>query len=122
MSDSGAIQETLQGDPRMAAVYRWVENNLDLKKEWQAWPPGLDKMRADGFLPRPHGSAGNAVLLFPSREEEFGYVARADSNDRERPVFGSFTAAAVQGVLGGLMFWFLRQPRRLSCSPRKAVS
>ena len=44
MSDSGAIQETLQGDPRMAAVYRWVENNLDLKKEWQAWPPGLAKM------------------------------------------------------------------------------
>ena len=32
MSDSGAIQRTLAGDPLMAAVYRWVENNLDRKK------------------------------------------------------------------------------------------
>ena len=32
MSDSGAIERTLAGDPRMAAVYRWVENNLDRKK------------------------------------------------------------------------------------------
>ncbi len=133
MVDSGEIQQKLDSDPRVAAVYAWVGSNLDLKKEVE----GLSTAVAQNVGGWIKGTVWSSVqlfitvfllfYLFRDRSEalhalrSYLPLARRESDmllERIRSmvhatVFGSLTVAGIQGVLGGLMFWFLGLPSPL---------
>jgi predicted PurR-regulated permease PerM len=130
MVKSGTIKQRLESDPKTAIPFQWIEANFDLEKEVENLSAGV-RQSIGGWI---KGTVWNAVqllvtvlllfYLFRDRVEalralrSYLPLSRRESDmllERIRSmihatVFGSLTVAGIQGVLGGLMFWFLGLP------------
>ena len=128
--ESGAWRETLESWPRVAPLLTSAAENFAVEdlisrggEYLQAWGPALLS-----------GSVGAAVQLLvtllvlfylfrdrrdiatdlrsflPLSERETDTLLRRVVDTIHATIFGSLTVAAVQGFMGGLMFWFLGLP------------
>ena len=128
--ETGAWREALASRPRLAPLFAWIGENIGAEdfvartgKYLEAWGPALVS-----------GSVGIAVqllitllVLFYLFRDKRDIAADLRSflplSDRETDVllsrivdtihatiFGSLAVAAVQGFMGGLMFWLLGLP------------
>ena len=128
--ETGAWREVLEAQPRLAPIISWAAENIaaeDLAARGgeylEAWGPALLS-----------GSVGVAVQLLitllvlfylfrdkrdiaadmrgflPLSERETDILFRRIVDTIHATIFGSLAVAAVQGFMGGLMFWFLGLP------------
>lgn len=130
---SGEWRHALDNRPRLAPAARWIEQQLDLPETVQAATSWL----ADAASAFVRGSILHLVglvltfymLFFFLRDRgmaleslrSLSLLSKADMNRLFSEVFdtvhatvyGTFAVAAVQGALGGLMFWWLDLPEPL---------
>jgi predicted PurR-regulated permease PerM len=131
--DGDRWKASLDRYPRIAPFRRWVEEQVDLRAEFQRGSDTVAK-GVRGFLARSVELIVAAVvtlfLLFYSLRDKqrlidtlrkFVPLAPAETNQVlgkvgrtiHALVYGTLSVALVQGVLGGLMFWWLGLPAPL---------
>lgn len=131
--DSGAWQQTIDAHPRFAPLGDWLSRQVDLPSLIAAAASWLTNMSASlvrgsiaqviGFLLtfyflfyflRDRRVALRSVLnLSPLSESELGRVATRVADTIHATFYGTIVCAGVQGMLGGLMFWWLGLPAAL---------
>lgn len=133
MAESGELQNFVKRNPNMAWGVRWLEANLDVRKELEG-AAGAIRTYAGSWI---RGSLETAMqllitvfLLFylfrdrvKARRSLEGYLPLSTKESRrllERirsmihaTVYGSLVVALIQGVLGGIMFAILGIPGAL---------
>lgn len=130
---SGEWRHTFVGHPRLAHAARWIEQQLDLPETVQAATSWLADA-ASGFVRRSILQLVGLVLTFymlfyflrdraaaleslrslsPLSEADMSRLFSDVFDTVHATVYGTFAVAAVQGALGGLMFWWLDLPEPL---------
>jgi predicted PurR-regulated permease PerM len=128
--ESGELVSRLEQDPRTAALGRWVRRNINIKQEMSElgesvqqrlgrWVRGtvwtIAQLLITIFLlfylfRDRHEITRTACSYLPlSNREASEVVERARAMIRAT-IYGTVVVAAVQGALGGLMFWLLKIP------------
>jgi predicted PurR-regulated permease PerM len=128
--ETGAWRDALASRPRLAPAFTWAAEHIDAEDllaragtYLEAWGPALLS-----------GSVGAAVQLLitllvlfylfrdkrdiaadvrsflPTSERETDILLRRIADTIHATIFGSLAVAAVQGFMGGLMFWLLGLP------------
>jgi len=132
MVESGEWRRGLEAHPRLAPVGHWIEQQFDLAGTVRiaaAWLTNTATALVRGSILQLIGVVLTFYMLFyflrdrrPALEtiRSLSPLPEADMNRLFRDVFdtvhatiyGTFAVAAVQGILGGLMFWWLglREP------------
>lgn len=131
--ESEDLLAKLEQNPKAAPLARWIRNHLDIKRELGDMGEML-RARAGGFL---RGAAWTgtqflitmfllfylfrdreqairaAVSFFPLSNKESGEVVGRVRTMIHATIYGTVVVAAIQGALGGLMFWILGVPGAL---------
>jgi predicted PurR-regulated permease PerM len=128
--ESGAWQEALESRPRLAPLLTWATENIaaeDLVSRageyLEAWGPAL-VFGSVGFVVQllvtllvlfyffrdKRDIAADVRSFLPLSARETDRLLRRLVDTIHATIFGSLTVAAVQGFMGGLMFWFLGLP------------
>lgn len=130
---SGDWRHALDNHPRLAPAGRWIEQQLDLPDTVQAattWLAGAASAFVRGSILHLVGLVLTFYMLFYFLRDRglaldslrsLSPLSRTDMNRLFSEVFdtvhatvyGTFAVAAVQGALGGLMFWWLGLPEPL---------
>jgi predicted PurR-regulated permease PerM len=129
----GRWQAALEGNPRLAPVLSWIAANVDLRSAVTQLPTAL----TSGVSSVVTGSAYLVVQLLitlfvlfylfrdwrpalrtirslvPLSEPETDEVFSRINDTIHATIYGTLAVAAVQGILGGLMFWVLGLPASL---------
>lgn len=128
--ESGAWREAVESQPRLAPVAGWVAENLAVEdlvarggEYLEAWGPAvlsgsvgvvvqlLITLLVLFYLFRDKRDIAADVRSFlPLSERETDILMRRIVDTIHATIFGSLAVAAVQGFMGGLMFWFLGLP------------
>jgi len=128
--ESGAWREAVESQPRLAPVVGWVADNVAVEdlvarsgEYLEAWGPAvlsgsvgvavqlLITLLVLFYLFRDKRDIAADVRSFlPLSERETDILMRRIVDTIHATIFGSLTVAAVQGLMGGLMFWFLGLP------------
>jgi predicted PurR-regulated permease PerM len=123
-------RDMLGGFPRLAATVAWIEQWLDpvgTVGNVAEWLTGQSTSLLRGSINQIVGLVVTFYLLFyflrdrgrfveglvrlsPLTESETRHVAGRLVDTIHATIFGTVTVAAVQGTLGGLMFWWLGLP------------
>lgn len=131
--DSGQWQQVIEAHPRMAPVVGWIERQLDLPAligSAAAWLTNTSASLVRGsiaqaiaflltfyflfyFLRDRRVAFASLLNLSPLSESEMGQIARRAADAIHATFYGTIVCAAVQGTLGGLMFWWLGLPAPL---------
>lgn len=131
--DSGEWRRTLEAQPRLAPAVHWVERQVDLPGTVQTltgWLTNRAGMLVQGSLVqligicltfylffyflRDRASALRALrFLSPLSLAEMDHLFNRVEDTVFATVYGTLAVAAVQGFLGGLMFWWLGLPAPL---------
>lgn len=131
--NSGLWRQALEGHPGIAAAFADLEQHIDLPGAVQAlaaWLSGAagalvrsSFYQALGFclvfyilffLLRDRSSTLRAVRSYlPLTPPELDRLFRRIGDTIHATVYGTLAVAAVQGLLGGLMFWWLGLPAPL---------
>jgi len=128
--DKGTWRARIEGDSRIASVVKFVERQVNLKREIQE----LSSKVGDRLSSLVSGSIWALAQLFitlfalffffrdrravlralrslvPLSDSETDEVFARVSDTVYATVYGTLTVAMVQGALGGLMFWWLGLP------------
>ena len=128
--DSGVVQRVIDRYPSIAPIGNWIEERIDLRAIMASFATGLSNVGAS-FVRGSVTQAIAAVLTFyllfyflRDRRAALGVVRdllppTQDETDRlfgrivdtvQATIYGTVAVAAVQGTLGGLMFWVLELP------------
>ena len=133
MVDSGAWRRAYENHPRIAPVGHWIEQQVDLPAMVDGATAWLTKTAASflrGSVLQLIGIVLTFYLLFYFLRdrgavlESIRRLSPLSSVDMDRlfvgildtvhaTVYGTIVVAAVQGTLGGLMFWWLDLPAPL---------
>jgi predicted PurR-regulated permease PerM len=128
--ESGEWRRAFEARPRIAPVGRWIDQYLNLPGMLQtvaSWLTDIASTLVRGSILQLIGVVLTFYMLFYFLRDRgaalesirsHSPLAAADMNrlfgeilDTVRAtVYGTFAVAAVQGVLGGLMFWWLGLP------------
>jgi predicted PurR-regulated permease PerM len=128
--ESGEWRRAIEARPRIAPVGRWIDQYLNLPGMLQtvaSWLTDIASTLVRGSILQLIGVVLTFYMLFYFLRDRgaalesirsHSPLAAADMNrlfgeilDTVRAtVYGTFAVAAVQGVLGGLMFWWLGLP------------
>jgi predicted PurR-regulated permease PerM len=128
--ETGSWRQMLEQEPHVAAVVGWVESavSLDdavprLATAIQEWAPTvllgsvaalmqllITVLVLFYFFRDKRDLAADARTYLPLSERETDIVVRRITDTIQATIFGSLTVAAVQGFMGGLMFWLLGLP------------
>lgn len=128
--ESGQWRQTLEAQPGLAPVGHWIEQYFDVPGVLQTAATWLTNMASAFVLGSILQLIGvvltfymlfyflrdkNAVLdairsLSPLSHADMNRLFGEIFNTVHATVYGTFAVAAVQGVLGGLMFWWLGLP------------
>jgi predicted PurR-regulated permease PerM len=128
--ETGRWRQALGADPRLAPVLAWVEENFDPSDVTER-VTGLAQTAAPGLVggsiwlvaevlitlfalfyfvrDRRHITGALRTLVPLSHRETDAVITRV-TDTIHATVFGSLVVAAVQGTMGGLMFWVLGLP------------
>jgi predicted PurR-regulated permease PerM len=125
--DSGEWQRALESHPRIAPFVEWVGRQMnlpDLLGSAAAWLTNTSASLVRGSIAQAIGFLLTFYFLFyflrdrraalasllnvsPLSEDELGAVASRVADTIYATFYGTIVCAAVQGILGGLMFWWL---------------
>ncbi|MBM4443303.1 MAG: AI-2E family transporter [Candidatus Rokubacteria bacterium] len=128
--ESGAWRQAIDSRPQVAAVAGWLESALALDEVipklggyLEAWGPAfvmgslaaamqllITVLVLFYFFRDKRDLAADVRSLLPLSERESDTVLRYVTDTIHATIFGSLTVAAVQGFMGGLMFWLLGLP------------
>ena len=131
--DSGQWQQAMEGHPRIAPLVGWMGRQVDLPAligSAVAWLTNTSASLVRGsivqtvvfvltfyflfYFLRDRRAAFAAVLdLSPLSEPEMGKITARVADAIHATFYGTLVCAAVQGTLGGLMFWWLGLPAPL---------
>lgn len=131
--ESGELQVLLDSHPALAPLGKWIDRQFDLPSMMSAVATWFSNLGATFVV----GSMLQAVELFitfyllfyflrdrrfaktmvtswlPLAQPETGKLLRRVAETVHATVYGTLAVAAVQGTLGGLMFWVLGLPTPL---------
>lgn len=127
---SGAWRRTLDGHPAFAPLSAWLERQIDLPGTMgilTGWLTSASTMLVQGSITQLFGVLLTFYLLFyflRDRRAAMGFIRELSplspaEMDRlftrivdtvNATIYGTVAVAVVQGVLGGLMFWWLDLP------------
>ncbi len=130
---SGELEAKIREHPRLAAAYDWLSRTVGQKEALQNAAQGLRtrvgrwlRTAAFGvvqfmialfvlfFLFRDRKEAVDAVRwILPLSKKEADNVLTRVHDMVYATLYGTFVVSAIQGVLGGLMFWILGLPAPL---------
>ncbi len=130
MVDSGEWRRAMDAHPRAAAAAEWIDAQFDLPevvKAGAAWLTGTAKAFVQGsflhligliltfymlfYFLRDRGTALQSLRgMSPLSTGDMNRVFVAVGETVHATVYGTFAVAAVQGTLGGLVFWWLDLP------------
>jgi predicted PurR-regulated permease PerM len=125
--DSGEWQRAIESHPRIAPFVEWVERQMnlpDLLGSAAAWLTNTSASLVRGSIAQAIGFLLTFYFLFyflrdrraalasllsvsPLSEDELDAVASRVADTIYATFYGTIVCAAVQGTLGGLMFWWL---------------
>jgi predicted PurR-regulated permease PerM len=128
--ESGSLRRTLEGHPDWAMIARWLEGQIDLPGtigSLTAQLTSISSALVQGSITQLLGTLLTFYILFYflrdrrvlasfvrdlsplSGVETDRFVVRV-IDSVHATIYGTIAVAAVQGVLGGLMFWWLGLP------------
>jgi predicted PurR-regulated permease PerM len=127
------LRETLEKHHFLAPIGAWIERQIDLPETFgriATWLTNTAAAIVRGsvtkltgllltfyllfyFLRDRQRALGSLRALFPLSPGEMDRVFERVTDTIHATVYGTLTVAAVQGALGGLMFWFLGLPAPL---------
>lgn len=125
--ESGDWRRAIDAHPNLAPIGQWIENHTDLSRTLSAAATWLTTRAASlvqgslvqlvavlltfyflfFFLRDRHKAVRSLRLLTPLPEASTDQLCRRVSDTIQAIFYGTLTVAAVQGSLGGLMFWWL---------------
>jgi predicted PurR-regulated permease PerM len=128
--ESGAWREAVAARPRLTPILTWVSENVSLPDVTghlggylEAWAPALVSGSVAVavqllitlfvlfyFFRDKRDIAADVRGLLPLSERETELVLHRVGDTIHATIFGSLIVAAVQGFMGGLMFWILGLP------------
>jgi predicted PurR-regulated permease PerM len=128
--ESGEWKKKVQQHPTAAKVWGWVESRVDVDQESKnisesmqqragRWLKGatwgtvqmLIALFALFYFFRDRGDVLKTVRgLMPMSEKETDYFFERVRAMTHASIYGTLVVAAIQGLLGGLMFWILQVP------------
>jgi predicted PurR-regulated permease PerM len=128
--ENGALEQTLNSDPRVLRASLWLVNKINVEEAMRnaaAWltqtgaaflkgsVTGIIKLCVTFYLffyiIRDRGLAIRSLrTLSPLSRREMDLLFRRVGDTVYATIFGTLTVATVQGLLGGLMFWWLGLP------------
>ncbi len=131
--ESGEWRKAIETQPRLAPVAEWLEKQLDLAgivKTLAAWlTTAAGSVLKGSLVPliefglslylffyfvRDRQSALRSVRsMVPLSRPEMDHVSVRVADSIRAIVYGTLTVSALQGLLGGLMFWWLGLPAAL---------
>ncbi len=131
--DSGEWRRSLEAQPRLAPAALWVERQVDLPGTVQTltnWLTNKAAMLVQGsvvqliglcltfylffyFLRDRKSALRSLRFLSPLSIAEMDHLFRRVEDTVVATIYGTLAVAAVQGLLGGLMFWGLGLPAPL---------
>ncbi len=131
--NSGEWRHTLEAQPQLAPIINKIEQHIDLPgtlKTFTAWLGATAGAIVKGSIFQVLGLCLVFYLLFfflrdrrlalysirilsPLSEAEMSTLFNRVGDTIHATVYGTFVIAAVQGLLGGLMFWWLGLPAPL---------
>jgi predicted PurR-regulated permease PerM len=131
--ESGEWQRVLDVHPRIAPIAQWIERQIDLPgtvSTIAAWLTNATASFVRGSLIEAIGVLLTFYLLFyflrdqrevlvslrslsPLSEADMDRLFSRVGDTVHATIYGTLTVAAVQGTLGGLMFWWLGLPAPL---------
>lgn len=125
--DSGEWQRAIEGHPRIAPGVDWIGRQMnlpDLLGSAAAWLTNTSASLVRGsiaqvleflltfyflfyFLRDRRVALDSVLSVSPLSKKELGDVASRIADTIHATFYGTIVCAAVQGILGGLMFWWL---------------
>jgi predicted PurR-regulated permease PerM len=131
--ESGELKSRLEQNPKTAGITRWVLSNVDVERELRElsesfqqrlgkWVRGtlwtitqiLITMFLLFYLFRDRqGALNTACSLLPLSNREAGEFVDRVRSMIHATIYGTGVVAAIQGALGGVMFWILGIPGAL---------
>jgi predicted PurR-regulated permease PerM len=128
--ESGAWRQAIESRPRLAPLLTWAAENIAVEdvvaragEYLQAWGPALLSGSVGAavqllvtllvlfyFFRDKRDIASDLRSFLPLSEGETNTLLRRIVDTIHATIFGSLTVAAVQGFMGGLMFWLLGLP------------
>jgi predicted PurR-regulated permease PerM len=128
--DSGQWRQVVDAHPRIAPLAGWIERQLDIPAligSAAAWLTNTSASLVRGsiahafaflltfyflfnFFRDRHTALGSLLNLSPLSESEMRDIAVSAADTIHATFYGTIVCAAVQGTLGGLMFWWLALP------------
>jgi predicted PurR-regulated permease PerM len=133
MIESGEWQRVLDAHPRMAPVGHWIEQQIDLPgiiNNAASWLTSTAASFVQGSVLQLIGVVLTFYILFyflrdriailgtlrslsPLSAADMNRIFDGISDTVHATVYGTFAVSLVQGILGGLMFWWLDLPAPL---------
>lgn len=130
MIDAGIIDHVRAAHPALAPVVEWLNERVDIPEILRtgsgaiaAWGGSVLRGSLEGvvnllltfyflfYLLRDREKALTAAAdLSPLTRDEFDLLATRIDGTIHATVYGTIAVAALQGLLGGLMFWWLGLP------------
>jgi predicted PurR-regulated permease PerM len=131
--ESGAVQRIIDAHPSIAPLGRWLEQQIDLSAMMASlatWLSGVGVSLVRGSVVQAIEVVLTFYLLFyflrdgevvrrllrdllPLTHAETDRLFGRVADTVHATIFGTVAVSAVQGTLGGLMFWFLGLPAPL---------
>lgn len=132
-AESGQLQSAVESNPQLSRLFGWVAPNMDLRAatEWAANSAGPYLSTFVGgslwtlvqflitfftlfYLLRDRRAILKALRsLLPLSQSETDRLFARVGDTVYATIYGTFAVSFVQGVLGGLMFWWLGLPAPL---------
>jgi predicted PurR-regulated permease PerM len=129
----GRWQAMLEGNPRLAPVLSWIAANVDLRGAVKELPAALTSGASSVVTGSAYLVVELLITLFalfylfrdrrpalwtirslvPLSERETDEVFGRINDTIHATIYGTLVVAAVQGILGGLIFWVLGLPASL---------
>ena len=139
--ETGAWHEAMAARPRVASMVTWVADNVGLADiaarvgaYLQEWAPAvvtgsvavavqllITLLVLFYFFRDKRDIAATVRAYLPLSDRETEMVLRRVGDTIHATIFGSLAVAAVQGILGGLMFWILGLPAPVAWGAVMAV-
>ena len=128
--ESGEWREAIEEHPRLAAVADWIEQSVamdelpaKLSGALQQWGPtvlvgslvalmqlGITILVLFYFFRDKRDLAADVRSVLPLSERETDGMIRRITDTIHATIFGSLVVAAIQGLMGGIIFWVLGLP------------
>lgn len=131
--ESGEWRQQLQQNPRIARAWYWIEENVDVRQEAKNIAEAIQQLAQRSVRSVVWGITQILIALFalfyffrdrndvlkairsfmPTSRNETDYLFERIQAVTRATIHGKLAVSAIQGALGGTMFWVLQIPGAL---------